>query len=74
MDAHNGIEGNDLTDRVTKEAAEDDGELNMVYNTIPITIATELKKDHKLAGTMGKHQQSSAMQIVLPDSRTEIKI
>ena len=42
--AHNEIEGNVLADKLAKEAAEDDGELNMVYNRIPITIATELKK------------------------------
>jgi len=44
--AHNGIEGNELVDKLAKAAAEDDGELNIVYNRIPITtIATELKKE-----------------------------
>jgi ribonuclease HI len=44
--AHNGIEGNELADKLAKEAAEDDGEINIVYNRIPITtIATELKKE-----------------------------
>jgi len=44
--AHNGIERNEQADKLAKEAAEDDGELNMVYNSIPITtIATKLKKE-----------------------------
>jgi len=34
--AHTGIKGNVLADKATKEAAEDDGELNMVYNRIGI--------------------------------------
>jgi hypothetical protein len=44
--AHSGIEGNDLADKLAKEAAEDDGELKVVYKRIPITtIATELKNE-----------------------------
>jgi hypothetical protein len=44
--AHFGIEGNELVDKLANEAAEDEGELNIVYNRIPITtIATELKKE-----------------------------
>jgi len=43
--AHIGIKGNVLADKLAKEAAEDDGELNILYNRKPITtIATELKK------------------------------
>jgi len=46
MKAHNGIEENELADKLAKEAAEDDGELNIVYNRITITtIATELKTE-----------------------------
>jgi ribonuclease HI len=70
--AHTGIEGNELADKLAKEAAEDD-ELNIVYNRIPITtVATNLKC--KVAETMGKHRQRSALQVVLLDSRTETKI
>jgi hypothetical protein len=44
--ANTGIEGNELADKLAKEAAEDDGELKVVYNRIPITtVATELKKE-----------------------------
>jgi ribonuclease HI len=44
--AHTGIEGNDLADKLAKQAAEDDGEIKVVYNRIPITTAaTELKKE-----------------------------
>ena len=43
--AHTGIEGNQLADKLTKEAAKDD-EPKVVYSRIPITtVATELKKE-----------------------------
>ena len=40
-----GIEGNELADKLAKEAAEDTGNLKVEYYKIPIkTVATELKK------------------------------
>jgi hypothetical protein len=46
VNAHIGIEGNELADKLAKEGAEDDGKLKVVYNRIPITtVATELKKE-----------------------------
>jgi ribonuclease HI len=44
--AHTGIEGNELADKLDKEAAEDYGELKVVYKRITITtVTTELKKE-----------------------------
>jgi ribonuclease HI len=42
--AHIGIGGNEMADKLAKEAAEDDAQ-NTVYNRIPIsTVYTEQKK------------------------------
>jgi ribonuclease HI len=39
--AHIGVESNELADKLAKETAEDDGELKILYNRIPITtVAT----------------------------------
>jgi hypothetical protein len=44
--AHAGIKGNELADKLTKEAVEDDGDLRIVYNRITIsTVSSELKKE-----------------------------
>jgi hypothetical protein len=44
--AHNGLEGNELADKLAKEAAEDDGELNIVYDSTTLTtVAIELKRE-----------------------------
>jgi hypothetical protein len=43
--AHSGIEGNELADKLAKEASEDD-KLHIAYNRIStMTVATELKRD-----------------------------
>jgi hypothetical protein len=43
--AYSGIEGNELADRLAKEAAEDEGELQAVYDRTPLTtVANDLKK------------------------------
>ena len=44
--AHTGIEGNELADRLAKEAAEDAGEIKFEYDKIPkSTVATGLKNE-----------------------------
>jgi chitinase len=41
---HTGIEGNDVADKLTREAAQDVDEQNIVYDRIPTTtVATEIK-------------------------------
>ena len=42
--AHSGIEGNEVAEKLTKEAAQDVGEQNIVYDRIPTTtVATEIQ-------------------------------
>jgi ribonuclease HI len=44
--AHSGIEGNELADRLAKDAAEDEGELHDVYDRTSLTtVATDLRKE-----------------------------
>ena len=46
MKAHTGIEGNEVADKLAKEAVQDADDQNIVYDKIQITsVATELKKE-----------------------------
>jgi len=40
--AHSGIEGNDVADKLAKEAFQNMDEQNIVYDRIPTTVATEI--------------------------------
>jgi len=66
---------NVLAGTPAKEAVEDNGELNIVHNRIPITIATEQRSmGSQIRRDYGKTLTKNNMQIVFPDSRTENKI
>jgi len=42
---HTGIERNEVADRLAKEAAQDDGNMNMVFDRIPFTsVASEISR------------------------------
>jgi len=44
--AQTGIEGNEVTDKLAKEAAQDDEIMNMVFHRIPFTsVASEISRN-----------------------------
>jgi ribonuclease HI len=72
--AHTGIEGNEVTDALAKEAAQDDEERNIVYDRIPIsTIATRVKeKGFKKWKTQWERTEKGALcRSFFPNGRAE---
>jgi ribonuclease HI len=49
--AHVGIEGNEMADTFSKEAAQDEDEQNIVYD----------KVQYKVAETMGRHSKGGVV-------------
>jgi ribonuclease HI len=72
---HTRIEGNEVADKLAKEAAHDEDNHNRVYDRIPTTtVATEINmKGLAKWQSMEQHRERSFMPIFLPRGGTEIK-
>jgi len=67
---HTGIEGNEVADKLTKEAAQDDENMNMVFDWIPFTSVASAISRKGLEQWHLQWNNAAKEQYVDPSSQT----